>query len=421
MAEINTIIIVGAGLAGVSAAGTLRELGFSGRVVLVGAEVEVPYDRPPLSKAVLVSPELSHLPHDTRLNRFSVPPNLALRAAGWYEQHRIECWFGDRALTLDTAAQVLTTARHGPLRYDRLILTTGARARRLPAIEAGPTPHVYLRSLHDAVALRAHLQPGRQVVLLGGGVIGMEVAASARSIGCEVAVVEMAPRIMARALPPMLSDYIADYHRARGVRLQLGAEVVGPAAASGSGLLLRDGTNIPADVIVIGIGVEPNNELAAGAGIQCSDGILVDRFGATSAAGVFAAGDAVRYPDAFLGTDVRGESWMHAQNQAVTVARNLLGAAEPYAHLPYVWSDQFDLKIQVTGRFNTAQHVLRGDPATNRFMWLHLADGRVVGASGINESRDIKFAQKLIEARVVIDPLRLADPAFNLKKAAAGG
>jgi NADPH-dependent 2,4-dienoyl-CoA reductase/sulfur reductase-like enzyme len=277
-----------------------------------------------------------------------------------------------------------------------------------------------LRSLHDAVALREHLQPGRQIVLLGGGVIGMEVAASARSLGCEVTVLEMAPRIMARALPDMLSDYVADYHRAQGVNLQLGAEVVGPAAAGGSGLLLRDGTTTRADVIVIGIGVEPNTGLAAGAGIQCRDGILVDQFGATSAAAVYAAGDAVRYPDAFLGTDLRGESWMHAQNQAMTVARNLLGAAEPYAHIPYVWSDQFDLKIQVTGRFNTDHHVLRGDPATNRFMWLHLADGKVVGASGINESRDIKFAQKLIEARIVIDPEKLADPAFNLKKAASG-
>jgi 3-phenylpropionate/trans-cinnamate dioxygenase ferredoxin reductase subunit len=230
----------------------------------------------------------------------------------------------------------------------------------------------------------------------------------------------MAPRIMARALPTMLSDFVADYHRAKGVRLHLGAEVVGPAAAGSSGLVMRDGTTTRADVIVIGIGVEPNTGLAAGAGIQCRDGIVVDRFGATSAAGIYAAGDAVRYPDAFLGADMRGESWMHAQNQAMTVARNLLGAAEPYVHLPYVWSDQFDLKIQVTGRFNAEQHVLRGDPATNRFMWMHLADGRVVGASGINESRDIKFAQKLIEARVIIDPEKLADPSFNLKKAASG-
>ncbi len=380
----------------------------------------MPYDRPPLSKAVLVSSELSHLARDPTVNRFAVPPTLALRAADWYEQHRIECIFGDQVLSLDTAARVLSTARHRQVHYDGLILATGARARRLPGIEAGPTPHVYLRSLHDAVALRTHLQPGRKVVLLGGGVIGMEVAASARSIGCEVTVLEMAPRIMARALPAMLSDHVADYHRANGVQLQLGAEVVGPAAAGSSGLLMRDGSATCADIIVIGIGVEPNTELAADAGIQCRDGILVDRFGATSAAGVYAAGDAVRYPDAFLGTDMRGESWMHAQNQAMTVARNLLGAEEPYAHLPYVWSDQFDLKIQVTGRFDTEQHVLRGDPATNRFMWLHLSAGKVVGASGINESRDIKFAQKLIEARVVVDPQKLADPAFNLKKAASG-
>jgi 3-phenylpropionate/trans-cinnamate dioxygenase ferredoxin reductase subunit len=186
------------------------------------------------------------------------------------------------------------------------------------------------------------------------------------------------------------------------------------------GLALKDGSHVAADLIVIGIGVVPNSELAATAGIACRDGIVVDAFGATNAANVFAAGDVARYPDAFLGRDIRGENWMHAQDQAVAVAKNALGAREPYREIPFMWSDQFDLKIQVTGRFDTAQHVLRGDPANQRFMWLHLTDHKIHGASGINLARDMRFVQRLIESGVAVETSQLADPNFNLKKAAGG-
>ena len=175
-----------------------------------------------------------------------------------------------------------------------------------------------------------------------------------------------------------------------------------------------------ADLVVIGIGVVPNVELAAAAGIRCQDGIVVDEYCATSAPDVFAAGDVASYPDPFFGRQMRAENWMHAQNHALVAARSALGTREAYRQTPYMWSDQYDLKIQVTGRFDTGHDVLRGDPAKHRYMYLHLADGRVVGASGINESRDIKFAQRLIEAGVIVEPAKLADPSFNLKKAAGG-
>lgn len=420
MSSTETIVVVGSGLGGVSAAGALREAGFTGRVVLVGDEPEVPYDRPPLSKAALVNEDFAaQLNADTpSCCALQVPATLALRPAGWFETQRIELMLGCRATRIDTAAQTVDVEDHGALHYSKLILVPGARVRRLPAIEAGVTPHVYLRTLRDAASLRKHMQPGRRVVLLGGGVIGMEVAASARQRGCEVTVVELAPRIMARALTAQLSEHVAAYHLAKGVQLKLGVEVTGPAA--GGGLALRDGTTVPADLIVIGIGVVPNVELAAAAGLRCEDGIVVDEFGATSQAGIYAAGDAVRYPDAFFGRTMRSENWMHAQNQAVAAARNALGANAPYRQTPYMWSDQYDLKIQVTGRIDTDHHVLRGDHAKQKFMHLHMADGCVVGASGINEARDIKFAQRLIEARVQVDPAHLADPAFNLKKAAGG-
>ncbi|MET0659826.1 MAG: FAD-dependent oxidoreductase, partial [Steroidobacteraceae bacterium] len=305
------------------------------------------------------------------------------------------------------------------LRYDRLMLAPGARVRRIPAVESGPVNHIYLRTLTDALRLRRQLVPGRNVVLLGGGVIGMEVAASAVLRDCKVTVVELAPRIMARALCPSISEHVAAYHRAKGVELKLGTSATGQSTSATPGLALSDGTVLPADLIVVGVGVVPNVELAASAGIHCDDGIVVDQFGATSAADVFAAGDAVKYPDEFFGRTIRSENWMHAQNQALAVAKNMLGTKEPYRQVPHMWSDQYDLKIQVTGVCDTAQNVLRGDQQKNKFLLFHMAEGRVVGATGINEARDIKYAQRLIEARVTVEAEKLADPAFNLKKAAA--
>jgi 3-phenylpropionate/trans-cinnamate dioxygenase ferredoxin reductase subunit len=418
---IESIVIVGAGLAGVTAAGALREQGFQGKITLLGDEPEIPYDRPPLSKAVLVSGELQSMVAASDLrSALKVPASLALRTAAWYEQQRIDCVFGDRAIALDLGARRLKLERGNILAFDRLLLATGARVRRLLQFESAATTCCYLRTLQDAVTLRRLLRPGARVVLLGGGVIGMEVAASAHTLGCEVTVLEMAPRIMSRALPQELSDHIAAYHRSKGVVLRTSTNVIGPAPAGHDGLLLADGTVVPADLIVIGVGVVANSELAAEAGIVCNDGIVVDEFTATSAPGVYAAGDAVRYPDAFFGRSLRGESWTHAQNQAVVAAKNMLGGHEPYREIPYVWSDQYDLKIQTTGRFEAERHMLRGDPAKNKFLWLHVDGDKVVGASGINESREVRFAQRLVESGNRVDPAQLADPSFNLKKAAGG-
>ena len=418
----ETIVIVGSGLAGVSAAGALREAGFAGRVVLIGEEPEMPYDRPPLSKSVLVHDEFealiaAHQPNDIALR---APEAIALRPVGWYEAQRIELLLGCRVKRLDVTGHCLHLNDGREIFYDRLLLAPGARVRRLAAVENGPVPHLYLRTLRDALELRRKLRPGTKIVLLGGGVIGMEVAASAILRDCDVTVVELAPRIMARALPTNISDHLAHYHRSKGVKLRLQAAAVGQSSGPAPGLALNDGSVIPADLILVGIGVAPNTELAAAAGIACADGIVVDEFGATSAPDVFAAGDAVSYPDAYFGHRLRSENWMHAQNQAVAVARNILGARQPYQQLPYMWSDQYDLKIQITGRIDTNMQVQRGDPAANKFMLLHLAERRVVGATGINESRDIKYAQRLIEMRAEVDPAQLTDPAFNLKKAASG-
>jgi NADPH-dependent 2,4-dienoyl-CoA reductase/sulfur reductase-like enzyme len=246
----------------------------------------------------------------------------------------------------------------------------------------------------------------------------MEVAASAALRDCDVTVIELAPHIMARALPAAMSLHLEAYHHTKGVKLRLGAMAVSQAAGETPGLKLSDGSIIAADIIVIGIGVVPNIELAASAGLSCADGIVVDEYGATSAADVFAAGDAVSYPDSFFQKQMRSENWMHAQNQAAVVAKNVLGAKLAYRQIPYMWSDQYDLKIQTVGRCDSGTHVTRGDLAKNKFMLLHTTDGRVIGATGINEARDIKYVQRLIESGAVIDTVKLADPNFNLKKAA---
>jgi NADPH-dependent 2,4-dienoyl-CoA reductase/sulfur reductase-like enzyme len=412
-------LIVGAGLAGVTAAGALRESGFAGRIVLLGEEPELPYDRPPLSKSVLVHDNLeqlvaAHLPSDIALRS---PEGIALRPRNWYSERRIELMLGRRAARLDTAAHVVELDGGERLTYDRLLLALGSSPRRLPAMESGPVTHAYLRTLGDALEIRNRLRPGSKIVLLGGGVIGMEVAASAALRDCEVTVVELAPRIMARALCPPVADHLATYHRAKGVQLKLGAHAVGQTSEPGPGLRLKDGTVIPAELIVIGIGVIPNTELASSAGIACEDGIVVDEYGATEASDVYAAGDAVRYPDHLSGRRMRSENWMHAQNQSLVVAKNLLGSNEPYRQVSHMWSDQYDLKIQVAGVADTPDAVLRGTFEANKFLLFHLDDGKLVGATGINEPRDMKFAQRLIEARSRIEAEQLRDPAFSLKKA----
>jgi 3-phenylpropionate/trans-cinnamate dioxygenase ferredoxin reductase component len=416
----ETILIIGAGLAGVTAAGTLRESGFAGRIVLIGEEPELPYDRPPLSKSVLVHDKLeqlvaAHLPSDIALRS---PEGIALRPKGWYSEHGIDLMLGRRAVRLDVAAHTVELDGGERLIYDRVLLALGSSPRRLPAMESGPATYAYLRTLGDALEIRSRLQPGSKIILLGGGVIGMEVAASAALRDCEVTVVELAPRIMARALCPPIAEHVANYHRAKGVRLLLDAHAVGQAPEE-PGLKLKDGTIIPADLIVIGIGVTPNTAIAGLAGVACEDGILVDEFGATEAPDVYASGDAVRYPDEFFGRRVRSENWMHAQNQSVVVAKNLLGSREPYRQVSHMWSDQYDLKIQVAGVADTQDSVLRGNLQSNKFLMFHLAGGKIVGATSINEPRDMKFAQRLIESRTTIDAEQLKDPAFNLKKAAA--
>jgi anthranilate 1,2-dioxygenase ferredoxin reductase subunit len=395
------ICIIGASLAGDMAAATLRAQGYAEPIIMLGDEPEPPYDRPPLSKEALTGefPE----------SRFY------LRAESWYGEQDITLRLGQPVTAINPAAHQITVGGE-TLNYKKLLITTGARARSLAVPAECKIPTLVVRTLADARALRTALVPGARVAIVGAGVIGMEVAASAATRGCKVQVVDLAERVMSRVLPPALSDYMAALHTGNGVGLHLGA---GSVAVTEHGISTANYGEIEADAIIIGIGVVPNTELGAAAGLACRDGILVDEYCRTSDPDIYAAGDVTRYPNPFGPGDMRSENWKHAQNQAATAARNMLGAEEKYIASSSMWSDQFDVKLQTVGVVGEGG-ILRGEAGSKKFMLIYRDEaGVVTGALGVNQAKDMRFAQMLVEKRVVADAMLLADPKQDLRKLAA--
>jgi 3-phenylpropionate/trans-cinnamate dioxygenase ferredoxin reductase subunit len=376
------MVIVGAGECGTRAAFALREAGWTGPVTLVGAEPTLPYERPPLSKTWTLRP---------------ICDDDALRAAG------ITLLTGVSVVDLDPAAHRVTLSDGRSLGYRALLLATGARARRLPF--AG----VHLLRTHaDATALRDRLEPGTRVGVVGGGFIGLELAAAARALGCAVTVVEAAPRVLGRAVPAPVAAVLADRHRAAGVDLRCG---VGVTAA--------DLTRF--DVVVAGVGAEPETGLAAAAGIALSadGGIAVDARFATSAPDVYAAGDCCSYPHPLYGR-IRLESWRAAQEHGTAAAGAMLGGGATYANVPWFWSDQYELGLQVVGLVGAASREVLRERADGVLVWFGLdADGRLVAAAGVGPgtsvARDIKVADMLIARRATPAAEALADPGVTLK------
>ena len=403
MASGRTFAVVGAGQSGGWAAKTLRDEGFDGRILLIGDEDYPPHERPPLSKEVLLGDQ----PPDST---YLWPPDA------WGEW-RVEWRAGARVAALAPSERRILLADGEAIGYDRLLLAPGARPRTLPIPGADLAGVHYLRAIPDTEAIRAGLAPGTNVVVVGGGWIGLEVAAAARKLGAEVTVVEALDRVCGRALTAEFAAHVQAIHEDRGVRMRLGITV---ARFEGAGAVeravLSDGTAVDAAMAVIGIGVVPNVELAAEAGLAADDGILVDEFGRTSDAHVFAAGDATNHPNPVLGRRVRLESWENAQNQAIFAARNMLDRGEAYAEIPWFWSDQYDTNIQLVGlpeRWDRT--VTRGDPTAGGFVQFYLRDGRIDGAAAIDQGRDIRFARRLMQANKPIDPDRLADPGVKLQ------
>jgi 3-phenylpropionate/trans-cinnamate dioxygenase ferredoxin reductase subunit len=399
----NTILIIGAGQAGAQAIDTLRREGFAGRLVLVGEEPELPYQRPPLSKKYL-SGELS-------------ADRLAFRHRSFYDEHRVELKLGVRATHLDLAQGTATLTTGEKIGYDHLLLALGARSRPLSCPGADLAGVHYLRSVADVPALRAGLTGGARVLIIGGGYIGLETAATARQLGCRVTVLEMADRVMNRVVASNVSAYFAAEHRTHGIQLACNMRVL---RLEGDGRVQRvvcaDGSVHEADLLVAGVGALPNMELARDAGLACDNGIVVDEHCRTSHPAVFAAGDCTYHPSLRFDMRVRLESVDNAFEQAKTAALNMLGRPAVHDRVPWFWSDQFDNKLLIVGL--SAGHdleVTRGDPATRSFSVCYLKGGELLAVEAVNQPKDYMAARKLIAERARPDLQKLADPAVAIK------
>ena len=403
----ETIVIVGAGHAGGRAAQALRAAGFAGRVVLIGEENYPPYERPPLSKELIVT--------DAGLEK------ARLHDPAYYEQNKIELMLGNAVEAIDRAAKRVKVAGAW-IAYDKLLLTTGARVRKLPIPGADLPGVFYLRDFNDTQAIRARLAPGVRAVVIGGGFIGLETAASAVKRGAAVTVLEVADRLMGRAVAPEVGAWFAELHKKKGVDLRLAVRIKAIEGAGKVERVVLDAAGavaapIPADIVVIGIGIVPNVELAAVAGLEVGNGIVVDPFGRTSDPAIWAAGDCAFQPNAFLERKLRLESYQNAQDQAMAVARNMIGEPKPYEDSLWVWSDQHDVNLQMTGApegYDTL--VWRGDPASGAFMVFYLKEGRIVAVNTVNMGREMKPAQRLMHSKKSFDPAQLADPNVRLLK-----
>jgi len=400
----SPIIIVGGGQAGAVAAAALRDAGFEGRVLLVGAEQHLPYERPPLSKDVLVKPEAAR---------------LTIHSESFYSEKRIECRFGVAAVHLDVDERQLGLASGETLPFGKLLLATGARARAYPLLDQlGAGIHT-LRSLDDAEALRGHLWPGRRLLVVGGGIIGLEVAASATVMGAQVTIIERAPRLMSRGTPLPLVESLAQLHREQGVRFELGAELIEASKTKGGEIHLtaEDGRHFSGDLVVYGIGVELNVDLAVSAGLHLEDGIIVDEYGCTSHPLIYAAGDVARQWNPELGAYVRSETWGNAQNQGNGVARAMVTGQPCDFEVPWYWTDQYGSNFQVAGAIEAEEWLLRGNQTDGKYSLFGLTDGAITGAITVNNGREMRPAKALIAAKARLPDLdALRNPKQDLRK-----
>lgn len=399
------IVIVGGGQAGAQAVDTLRKEGFAGQLVLVGDEPQLPYQRPPLSKKFL-SAEFD-------------ADRLPFRQRAFYDEHEVELVLGKRAVHVDAFARRVDLDNGASLVYDKLLLCLGAVARRITCPGADLPGVYYLRALADVPPLRAAFKPGAHAVIIGGGYIGLETAATARTMGCEVTVLEVADRVMSRVVAPEVSRYFAREHLSHGIRLWCDQRV---ASLEGSEHVERvvclDGSSHAADVVVVGVGALANIQLAQTAGLHCDNGIVVDEFCRTSDAAIYAAGDCTNHPSLHYGRRVRLESVDNAVEQAKAAALNIL--AQPQAHnkIPWFWSDQFHHKLMIVGLSQDHDAtVLRGDPAAGSFSVCYLKGRELLAVESVNQAKDSMAARKLITERTPMNCAKLADAKVALKEA----
>jgi 3-phenylpropionate/trans-cinnamate dioxygenase ferredoxin reductase subunit len=399
------MIIVGGGQAGAQAVDTLRREGFTGRLVLICEEPELPYQRPPLSKKFL-SAELA-------------ADRLLFRHRSFYQEHGVELMLGVRAVRLDPSQRQIELSDGQTLAYGQLLLCLGAVARRITCPGADLLGVHYLRNLADVAPLRAAFKPGARAVVIGGGYIGLETAATARKMGCEVTVLEMADRVMNRVVSSCVSQYFAQVHQTHGIDLKCGVRVVAVEGRERAEYVLcADGRRFAADIVVVGVGAIANTELAESAGLACDDGICVDEYCSTSVPGIYAAGDCTNHPSPRFGRRVRLESVDNAFEQSKTAALNMLGRPTVHDRVPWFWSDQFDNKMLIVGlTYGHDTQVVRGDPKSRSFSVCYLKERELLAVEAVNHSKDYMAARKLIAERAVMDPAKLADLNIDLKEA----
>jgi len=400
------ILIIGAGEAGARAAVALLEEGFAGAVTMIGAEASPPYERPPLSKATLTCVDEP------------VPPVIAHAAS--LEERGVTFLSGLHVAAIDRGAHEVIAADGRRFGYDRLCLATGALPRRLP--HGDPQACLVLRSYADALALRQRFVAGARIAIIGAGFIGLELASSAASRGCVVTVIEAAPRAMVRGVPAEIAEIVARRHQQAGIELIVGARIASIGrGADGAAVILEDGRRIEADHVVAGVGVAPDTTLAASCGLAIDNGVAVDGALRTSDPDIFAIGDCASFPHALYGgRRIRLEAWRNAQDHGAFVARSMLGEVAPYATVPWFWTDQHDLCLQIAGLADEGRAVVRRDLGDGALMLFHLAeDRRLVAASAVGPlgkiARDVRLAEMLIARRATPDPASLASPEVKLK------
>ena len=376
------VVIVGAGQAGAALAAKLRALGHQGPVTLIGEEPAPPYQRPPLSKAYLLG-EMEE-------------ERLWLRSPEFYAENRIELRLGQPVTGIDRAAKTVTVGGEA-IPYDHLALTTGSSPRRLPATIGGDLPGVHtVRTLADVDAMRGEFRPGRRVIIVGGGYIGLEAAAVACKLGLKATVLEMAPRILQRVASPETSAFVAALHRGHGVEIleETGLDrLLGEARVTG--VRLRDGRELPADFVIVGVGISPNDRLAAEAGLAIDNGIATDALGRTSDPAIWSAGDCASFP--YRGGRIRLESVGNAIDQAEAVAANMLGAGQPYEARPWFWSDQFDLKLQIAGLNTGYDRIVTRKGEGEAVSFWYYRGAELLAVDAMNDPRAYMVGKRLIE------------------------
>jgi 3-phenylpropionate/trans-cinnamate dioxygenase ferredoxin reductase subunit len=397
-------VIIGAGHAGGRAVEAMRMAGFEGDIVLVGAEQHLPYERPPLSKEVLQAQPGYEFPY--------------IRSREYYDEQRIQLRLGIAATSIATKEKSVTLADSEQLSFDKLLLTTGGSVRHIQIPGADQSGVYYLRTLEDSIAIESNLAGDKNIVVIGGGFIGLEVAASARQRGCNVIVLEIADRLLGRGVPPSVSNYFLKLHQSHDVDIRLNTGVQSIEGNTHlSGVVTSDGELLPADLVIIGVGIVPETKLAEQAKLKIDNGIVVNEFCQTSDPSIFAAGDVTNHFNPFVGRHIRLEAWQCAQNMAIAAAKIMCGHKTPYVEVPWMWSDQFDSNLQVAGMPESWEDIVtRGDTASGKFTGFVLRDGKISGAISVNQPRDLRLVRRMMDAGKSYSAEELADESISMRE-----